>query len=210
MAIDSYANLKVALENWSKRTDSLSVLDDFIDLTEADLWTGPAGGEPLRIRDMEARATATASTSDRFLALPDSYLEMRKLRLYSGSNQYDLNFRVPESVNVIPSSGIPTDYTITSQLEFNRIPSSAYTVEMQYYKSLTALSSSNTSNAVLSRFPMVYLYGGLYHLNNWALDEQKAGKYLNLFIAAIRSANKGDKKGRFGPAKAVRIEGSTP
>lgn len=204
MAISTYNELKTAIERWSKRTDAVDVIDDFIDLAEADI------ARELRIRDMEARATASASTADRFLELPTSFLMMRKMRLYTGSLQYDLTYRVPESMTIIPASGRPTEYTVTSQLEFNRTPDSAYTVEMQYYRSLTPLSASNTTNAILTRYPNVYLYGALFHFGLWARDDRMVAQFAPLFDGAIREANTADRKGRHGAAKAMKIEGSTP
>lgn len=204
MPISSYTELKTAVQNWSKRTDTTSLLDDFIDLAEADIW------QRLRIRDMDARATATLSTTDRFLALPTGYLEMRKLRILSGSNGYELLCSVPESMAIDGSAGRPTSYCITSQLEFNRTADTAYTAEMNYYKSLTALSSSNTSNAVLTRFPMIYLYGCLFHLGQWAQSDLMTAQYGTLFERAIIDANKADKKSRYGSGKAMRSERATP
>jgi hypothetical protein len=159
---------------------------------------------------MEARATATAGTSSRYLALPDSYLSMRRLSMVSGSNRFELASTTPESMHVQPSAGRPRLFTVTSQIEFDRTPDSAYTVEMQYYRSLTPLSSSATSNAVLSRFPMVYLYGSMMHYANWALNDEMLMKYSMLFKGAIDSANRADRRGRHSPGAAMRIEGSTP
>lgn len=204
MAISTYNELKTAIERWSKRTDALSVIDDFIDLAEADI------ARELRIRDMEARATASAPTSDRFLELPTSFLQMRKMRLYTGSQQYDLMYRVPESLNVKTAAGIPTDYTVTSQIEFNRTPDTAYTVEMHYYRSLTPLSAAAPTNAILTRYPNVYLYGSLFHFGLWARDDKMIEQYAALFQGALREANTSDRKGRHGAAKAMRIEGPTP
>lgn len=212
MGISTYTELKTAIEGFVKRDDVATELDTFIALAEADMWSGPAfdGAEPLRIRDMEARATATTGTSDRFLVLPDFYLKMRKLTLISGSQYYGLTFVVPESINILSGAGIPSDYTITSQIEFNRTPNSAFTAEMQYYKYLTALSASNASNAVLTRFPSIYLYGAIYHFALWSTQDDWVTKYGGLFRNAIKSANKSDKKGRYGAGKAMRIEGPTP
>ena len=47
MALDSYTNLKTAIANFLGRDDLTSEIDDFIDLTEADL------NRRLRIRAME-------------------------------------------------------------------------------------------------------------------------------------------------------------
>lgn len=202
MSITTYAELKSTIGEYVKRSDTGAVIDTFIDLAEADMW------QNLEIRDMEARATASITT--RYLALPDGFQKMRKLKITSGSNQYDLRQQPPESMNVLNSSGIPTDFTVTSQLEFNKTPSGTLTCEMQYFRSLTALSSSNTSNAVLTRFPAIYLYGSLFHYAQWAQDDDLLTKYGPLFKGAIESANKADKRGRYGPAPQMRTEGSTP
>lgn len=204
MPISNYTELKATIETYAKRTDLGALVDTFIDLAEADLV------ERVRIRDMEARATAETSTLERFIALPDSFIEMRKLRLYSGGKEYDLNYRVPESLNVAAGAGIPTDYTITSQVEFNKVADAAYTAEMQYYKSLTPLSASNVSNEILTRFPKLYLYGAMFHYSQWAQDDELVNKYSILFDGAINGVNKSDRKGRYGPAKSMRAEGSTP
>lgn len=202
MSLTTYANLKTAIETWSKRQDVSTYIDDFIDLAESEIW------RYLRIRDMEARATASTG-ADRFLALPDSFIEMRRLKLISGSQHYDVEFSTPEGMQNVSGSGIPKFFTVTTQLEFDRTPT-AYTVEMQYYKSLTALSSSNTTNAVLTRFPSIYLYGALWFLQDWALNPEKSQYYQGLFMQAIASANKQDKAGRYGAAPRMRKEGPTP
>ena len=204
MALNNYANLKTSIQSWAKRDDITSLIDDFIDLVEADL------AQRLEIRDMEARATADAPTADRFLQLPNNFLRMRKLRLVSGNKQYDLRQQTPESMDVMPSAGLPKNFTVTSQIEFDRTPDSAYTVEMQYYTQVTALSSSNTTNAILTRFPMLYLHGALYYLFQWAMDVELASAYQALYSEGIAAANKIDRRGRHGPAPQMRIEGSTP
>lgn len=204
VAISTYAELKAAIIAWAKRGDILTVVDDFIDLAEADIW------ERLRIRDMEARATATASTSSRYLELPTGYISMRRLSLSSGSNRYELQSTTPESMKVQSGSGWPRFFAVTSEIEFDRTPDSAYTVEMQYFRSLTALSANDTTNGVLTRFPMVYLYGSLMHFSNWALNDALFQKYSVMFQGAIDSANKSDRRGRHSPGAAMRIEGPTP
>lgn len=204
VAISTYAELKVAVQSWLKRGDILTVVDDFIDLAEADIW------ERLRIREMETISSTAASTSSRYLALPSDYLSMRRASLISGSNRSELQFCTPDSLSVKSGNGWPRYFTITSQIEFDRTPDSAYTVEVQYFKSLTALSASNTTNAVLTRFPMIYLYGCLMHGANWAINEELFQKYSVMFQGAIESANRLDKRGRFTPGAAMRIEGPTP
>lgn len=202
MSLSTYAGLKDAIESWSHRNDVASRLDDFIDLAESEMF------RYLRIRDMETRTTASLST--RYLALPTGFLEMRRVRLISGGQYYDLNYATPEGLKIDASTGVPTSYTITSQLEFDRTPDSTYTIEYQYYQQSTALSSGNTSNAVLTRFPNIYLFGALWALYMWALQEDKAEYYHNKMMQAIRTANREDVKGRHGPAPAMKVGGPSP
>ena len=162
----------------------------------------------LRIRDMESRQTASLTT--RYLALPTNYVEMRRLRLVSGSNNYNIDYEAPSSMIVSADTSIPKYFTVTSQLEFDRTPDGTYTAEMELYISLTALSDSNTSNAVLSRFPMIYLFGSLWALWLFASEEDKADYYYGMFDKAIRDANAQDSRGRYGPAPAARMRGTAP
>ena len=202
MSLTTYLGLKDSIEAWSHRNDVASRLDDFIDLAESEMlkW--------IRIRDMETRATAV--TSGRYLSLPSDFLEMRRLRMISGAQYFEVLSSTPEGMYITQDSGMPKLYTVTSQVEFDRTPDSAYTVEMQYYGKPTALSATNTSNSILTKYPNIYLFGSLWALYLWALQEDKAEYYYGKLMQAIQTANREDKKGRHGPAPAMRYGGPTP
>jgi|TARA_R110000751_G_scaffold68024_1_gene138524 hypothetical protein len=204
MSISTYLELKTAIQNWSKRSDTLSVIDDFIDLAESDIAVN------LKVRSMEGTATGSTGTTDRYLALPTGFLSMRKFRIYTGGASFEIEYRAPESMNIQTAAGRPRFFTVTNQVEFDRVPDSAYSYEMAHFKSLTALSSSNTTNDILTRFPAIYLYGSLFHFAQWAHDDAMIQKYSLLFDEAMKRANKLDRRGRHGPAPAMHIEGSTP
>jgi hypothetical protein len=199
MALNSYTNLKTSIVGWAKRTDSLSLLDDFIELAEVEMW------KHLRIKELEARSTAVSS--GRYLALPTDYMAIRRLRAIVGAESYDLEYRTPGAIDIISASGVPSSYTITTQFEFNR-PASA-TIEAQYYKKPTSLSSSNATNEVLDNYPDVYLFGCLWALWKWGEDLAKSEHYYNMMMTAINGANMEDKKGRYGIARMVK-KGSAP
>lgn len=202
MSLSTYLGLKDAIESWSHRNDVASRLDDFIDLAESEMlkW--------VRIRDMETRTTAV--TNGRYLALPSDFLEMRRLRMISGAQYFEVISSTPEGMFITQDSGMPKLFTVTSQIEFDRTPDSAYTVEMQYYGKPTALSATNTTNVILTKYPSVYLFGSLWALYQWSLQEDKAEYFNQKFMQAIQSANREDKKGRHGPAPAMRYGGPTP
>ena len=110
----------------------------------------------------------------------------------------------------VDTSGLPRFFTITDQIEFDRVPDALYTVEFQYIALPTPLSTSNQTNTVLTNNPNIYLFGALKEAFAWAGDTENQVKYEAKFANAIKGANKKDRDGRYGPAPAMRIEGSTP
>lgn len=204
MTINTYANLKQAVERWSHRTDISDVIDNFIELAENEI------DKRLMLRNNELRATATMSTTDRFLALPDRFLKMRRLTLINGSNNYEIAYRAPEQMTIKDTAGRPQYFTVGSQLEFERTADSAYTLEMQYFSRIVPLTSSNTSNDTLTDYPDLYLWGCLTQLALWEKDVEMALTYQGKFDRAMNEANKQEKKGRYGSAPRMMKEGSTP
>ncbi len=210
MALDTVQNLRAAVKRQSHRNDiDDAQVNDFIDQAESEIYANEF--DILRVREMDTRSTATTSTTVRFLELPDNFLEMRRLSILLGSGDTpDVTFRAPNQIIVRPS-GRPKFFTVTSQLEFDRIPDTAYDVEMQYYQSAEPLTDLAPTNFVLTTYPNIYLYGTLWALFLWTMDEQRATYYRNLFLGAIRGANKGTLKGTYGPTPSMRQNyGSTP
>lgn len=209
MPLDNYSNLKASIKARSKRNDVTDAdLNDYIVQAEAEFYNNEIA--PIRIRAMEARARADADTASRFLELPDDFLNMRALHIVADNGNQDITFMTPELLSVKNETGRPRFFTVTTQLEFDKTPDSAYTVEMQYLKKITALDDTNTTNDILTQAPNIYLYGGLWALFEDYQEFDVAQYYYNRFIGAIQGLNKTDKRGRYGPAPKMRIEGATP
>lgn len=182
--ITTYNELKQNITDFGKRPDALSKYDLFVDLAERDIF------ESLRIQEMDARATASTSTSDRFLALPSGFISMRRLQITIDSVLYDMDQKNIKDMRIIDSANVPTEFSVTSQIEFNRTSDQVYTVEMQYFKELTGLSSSNTTNDILTKYPMVYLSGCMKHFYRWAKNYEELNYWEGLFHDSIARANK--------------------
>ena len=197
MALTDFNGLKSSIALWSKRDDVTNFLDDFISLAENDI------DKSLQLRTNEKRALATINNVDRFIVLPTGFIEMRSLRILVGVNWEDVVFRVPDVLNIKETAGTPYFYTINKQIEFDRVPDQSYQLEMVYYKKLTPLSITNTTNNVLTDYPDLYLYGSLTHLYKWARDEENASYYDNIFNQAIARANMQEKRGRYGASPQI-------
>lgn len=204
MALDNYDNLKASINKWMGRNDLSLINDDFIKMAEEAMYAS-SDGTGLRIREMEARSTASLSSGDRFLALPPDFIEQRRIKInFASQTDREIKFRVPSDFYVLPTAGEPEFFTVTSQFEFNKPADKDYTIEVQHYRKLTGLSDSNTTNAILTNHPMIYLYGCLWAANQYADEEERAEYYSGKFRQAIQGANSEDDWGRYGPAPAVR------
>ena len=211
MPLDNFSNLKASIKRRSKRNDVTDAdLEDYINQCESEFYNNST---PLRLRDMEARATASASITSRFLELPDLFLQMRRLKLndpYSGGSDRDIVYYTPEQMPLSNLTQMPTFFSVTTQLEFDSTPDQAYTVEMQYIKKLVALSDSNATNAILTNYPNVYLFGALWALFQDAMEADVAEYYYGKFLESIAGANASYQAGRYGPAPFIRMEGYAP
>lgn len=204
----NYSNLKEELISFTGRNDIDGFIDTAINICESRIYANPTS--PLRLRSMEIRATATLDTASRFLALPDDFLSMRRLKIQLSGGDVDVRYMTPEQLGNNGTSGIPRHFTVSSQIEFDRVPDSAYTIEMQYFGRLTALDDTNTTNDIITNYPEIYLYGCLSVLNEFEAEEDKASYYYNKFLESLAGANKQDKRGRYGSSPVMRTEGSTP
>lgn len=203
MPITSYAELKQGIIDYTKRSgnDILNKLDTFIDFAERDIW------DALRVREMEARATASASTASRFLELPDGFIKMRQLQITLDTGLYVVPWHPLNSMSIDDTAGIPTRFTVTSQIEFNRVPGDDYVIEMDYWRQLTGLSSGNASNDILASYPSLYLACCLRHAFQWTMQEDQSEYWAAQAKGLISRANRTSRQGRYGPAPAVAMHG---
>lgn len=209
MAISTYDDLFKRVSSYGERGSSLDdEIDDFILLAETEMYNNQR--EPLKIRDMETIQTATTSTG-RFLALPDNYESMRSTRIDIATGG-EIRYQSPEQLVRDSFTGRPCFFTITgNEIEFDRTPDSEYTIELQVFTRPTGLSATNQTNSVLTKYPTIYLYGVLAQFFSRAQDDEQARKYYNLFIDAIKGANKAQKIGKYGPAPQMFLDrGMTP
>lgn len=210
MPLDNFDNLRQTIVSQSKRNDvTNSQLADFIAIAETRIYSND--DDPLRIRQLETRATAFTNTTDPFIELPPGFIQQRRFKIKrTNLKDWELVYKTPEQLPFSDTATIPCFFTVTSQVEFDRIPDQAYTIEMQYYKKDNALTEDNQVNIVLTEYPLIYLYGALSELFKFFAKLEDAQYYNGLFIEAISGANNESRRGRYGPAPFMRIEGSTP
>jgi hypothetical protein len=209
MAITNYSELKVVVNAWSHRNDVGTMIDDFIALAESDMYNNDIVN--LDVVGMETIDTGTLSISSKFVNLPADYISMRDFRLTIANEDGWIFYKAPTSLIKSDIVGRPYFYTIVgSQIEFDRTPDQAYTITFEYKAKPAAITSSNTTNAILTSYPNIYLYGVLAQVFLYTQDTESESRYLTKFYKAIKGANKAAKKARFPVAPQMTIDTPTP
>ena len=104
-------------------------------------------------------------------------------------------------------TGRPRTYTIEADNEvekfrFGPAPDTSYTGKLSYYKAISELSDSNTSNYILNKHPAIYLYGSLYHAANFlgGIDQTQLSQWLQMYSTALERCEQNDKQDSYGGA----------
>ena len=201
MAISTYAELQTAVANWLDRDDLTDRIPEFIALAEARM------NRVLRLRLMESKYTASTASGQRNYALPTGYIQMRNFQVNT-SPISPLQYVSPEIYDRLYGStttGTPEIYTIiANEVQLGPIPSSVQTMEMLFYKKITALSTGNPTEAMLTDNPDVYLYGSLMEAEPFIMNDERVPLWMQGFQQAVADLQEQDNKDRHsGSARRV-------
>ena len=67
--------------------------------------------------------------------------------------------------------------------------------EVDFYKTLTPLSESNTTNSILTNYPELYLYGALAESSPFLMQDERLNTWAGLYKEALANANLSSQKG---------------
>lgn len=140
----------------------------------------------LRTVDMIETASITADAE--YEALPADFLQAISLHLSIGGVRYRLQPMQQDALNYNrPETGVPRLYAVTSDgLKLHPTPDAEYTLTLEYYEQIAALSGDSDTNVILSRYPEAYLYTSLKHAALWNGDSARLAE----FAAASDTAKK--------------------
>lgn len=205
MSLSRYQDLRAAIADWTQRDDVGVRSDDFIALVEADV------NRRLRTRNMLTRLTQTVGLQ--YSTLPTGFLEMHRLLITSETPVRELEFVTPQKLGMLKANlvaeGRMKYYSIIgTQMEFLPAPTEATAVEALYFKKITPLDTTNTSNWLLSDWPDCYLHGCLYHAFVYVFDEQRAAFHKERYEEALEEIKVQDRNGRAGQRPVVRTSRS--
>jgi hypothetical protein len=223
VSITNYTELQAAVADWLARPGDPSIAaiaPDLIRLAEARIAFGsgelgsPLHAPPLRVRQMETRATITLHAE--YVALPADFAEMRELKINT-AHERKLVYVTPQHFAEVAASqggGLPRVYTLAaSALRLGPAPSGSppLTVELLYYAKLPALTDAAPANWLLAAAPNIYLFGALLEASAYVRDPVQLADWSAQYTAAVSAFQAQDRRARHGGAPLImRPTGATP
>lgn len=184
----TYSELVSKVSDWLHRSDLVSVIPTFIELTEEQL------NRDLRVRAMEVALPATAITDNR-ITLADNVVDVKTLWIPG----FESNPLIPQSFESVLASGpegLPTMYAHQgADLYLN----GGGSIQGVLYQAIPALTATDTTNWLSTKAPSVYLWGAL--LNATIYTKADPSVYLAKFNEAL-DALKGNEQRLTGPLVA--------
>lgn len=201
MALTTYTELKAAIADWIDRDDLTSQIPDFITLAEAEF------NRTLLVPEREANDTA--STSGETLALPTDFWSLRSLYINTDPRTLLEQMSLGELRNTWgwQTTGKPQNFAIQkgSELVFGPSPDDTYTLYLNYYETIPALSGSNADNWLLLSHPDIYLFGSLLQAAMFMLDDKRVPVWQQKYgLAASQLIQSGHQKAYSGAPLRIR------
>lgn len=211
--IVDYASLQSAVTEYLARdqdTTLIARIPTFIQLSEAKF------NRSLMVRQMEQRSTALIDITQpepEFIALPNDFQSMRRIRLSSVTGKPRLEFMSGAQMDdyrycTQDVATQPKYFTIFGdEIEVCPQPDQNYTVEMIYRQNIPALAS-NSTNWLLTLAPDLYLYGALLESAPYIKEDSRIQTWGLGFTTALSDLNALGLTSTFnaGPMQ-VRIDG---
>lgn len=212
MTINSYATLKTAVDTWADLGGSLdSQMDDLLIMANDSLNNGMEFGlariPALRVREMEAVSSLTPSSN--VCTLPSDYLQYRRI-VEKASPRRSLTYIAPDVADTkYPdrAAGLANEFTIIGGSLY-MYPLSTKDIELTYYQKIPDITSSVTSNWLLTKRPSIYLHACLVQVAIIRRDDELLQRSAQLVSAIAAAMKSGDEMANYAYAPA-QIRGIT-
>lgn len=184
----NYTDLKDSIASYLHRSDLTSMIPEFIADAEARIYN------ELRIKAMEASYSQAVSSGS--VTLPTGFLEWINLYV-DGDSAQKLTRKDPEWIYTnYPArngAGKPVFFAREGESLIFGPYAGAYTINGRYYKRLTALSASNTTNWFTENEPALLRYGALCEAAPYMINDERIPIWEGKYQAAKARIQKTDR-----------------
>ena len=194
MAISNYSDLQSAITDWLARSSlTTAQTANFIQLAESMFKRPPlprTAGNMGGVRGNKTRTTGTLTSGTNSLAFPADFQELTSFTLTADPAAV-LTYVSDEQLRQYQRSGTgkPAFFAMSDVFEFDVAPDDSYAYEIVYFPGVSALSDSNTTNWLLTKFPDVYLSASMFWANRYLMAEDEAALWANQYKEAAALAS---------------------
>lgn len=175
MALSTYTELKAAIADWLERTDLTSQIVDFITLAEAEF------NRTLLVPEREDAVTSVISGAT--VTLPTDFHALRSIYIDADPKVFLQQMSLAElrTTYSANATGKPQNFALQSGNELVLAPSpdASYSLILNYYKTIPALSGSVATNWLLTSHPDIYLFASLLQAGDFLADDPRIPLWRN-------------------------------
>lgn len=183
MALANYSDLQTAISAWAKRSDLTSRLPDFIALAESRIKS------LVRLRSLDTETSLSTTINSDVIALPSDFKSPIALWIADINPREQLEQLLPQSIPYNTIANRPLYWCIDgTNIRFQTPANQVYSIKFRYQQ-LFNLSTSNTTNYLLTSYPDVYLFACMVEVLNDTQDFQQAQVWDARFKEAVQLCN---------------------
>lgn len=196
----TYATLQADIGDWLARDTLTAYTASFVRLGEARIR------REVRHWKMLRRSHASGGGT-RFLALPDGFLEAKRIKFVTSPESAPLDFVAPDQLDVAGAAGNSRalNVAIHEELEFDLAVPTTTTVEVLYYATLEALSDSNTTNWFLTNAYDLYLFAALSESAPFIRDDERVPMWSGRYALARDGLNREEGQHASGGTRRIHF-----
>lgn len=201
--ITSYSDLKASIASYLHRSDLTSMIPEFITDGETRIYND------LRVRAMEAAYSEAVASGT--VALPSGFLEWKFLYV-DGDSALKLERKDAEWIYTNyptrSASGKPKFFAREGEtLIFGPYPDSAYTIKGRYYKRLTALSDSNTTNWFITDAPDLLRSAALIEAAPYLMNDKRIAVWESKYQSTLSRLHRTERNEAFSGSQLRTMAG---
>jgi hypothetical protein len=186
----TYAELVAAIKSYTESDFSTVDVNLFITQAETRIYN------TVQIAYLRKNVTGTITINNKYLAVPDDWLDTYSLALIDGSGNYnylinkDVNF-IREAFPLPTATGTPEYYALFDDNAFilGPTPDAGYSAELHYYYYPLSITNNNTASNTTwigDNYSTVLLYGSLLEANTFLKGEPDVmEEYQKRYDAAV-------------------------
>ncbi len=190
MPFTNYAELSAAVSGWLHRKDLTARIPDFIALAEVGF------DRIAQVRLMENEVPLTLAAGERSVTLPAGFSTPLAVWLSDVQPREELAAMVPELLPVTTDPGRPLYWAIDGgSLAFERPSDVPRTVTLRYRGGFR-LSDDAPTNALLAKYPDLYLYGTLLQAQPFLKNMEMLALWQSMYARTVSEINKTESRSR--------------